>query len=108
MMKLFAALFLLSSVHATPPCEVYGISDSPQSLSCLFGKKTVDLSCRNGVYFLNETPVEAAFHYEVEDGPVPLVFKTGAEQLVVTLGKGRSHKATLEAQEKKLSGSCRR
>ena len=105
MKSLFVLLFSFSAVAGTP-CEVYGISDSPQALHCTMARGKVELSCREGVYYLNETEVEAAFHYEVEEGPVPLVFKTASEELVVTIGNGRTHKATLASGRKKSRGSC--
>lgn len=107
MMKLVLALFISLSAHAGTLCEVYGISDSPQSLKCSIAGQKLDLTCREGVYFLNNTPVEAAFHYEVEEGPVPLVFKTASEELTVTMGKGKNHKATLFSGRKKTRGTCR-
>ena len=106
MMKIFFLLILTVNASAGTLCEVYGISDSPQSLSCTFARKKVDLSCKEGVYHIGEEAVEAAFHYEVEEGPVPLVFKTKTRELVVSLESGRKHGATLTRNGKKSRGNC--
>jgi len=104
---LLAILFSVSAEAATTLCEVYGISDSPQSLKCVFGHGEVDLTCKDGQYLLDGETVEAAFHYEVEEGPVPLVFKTKKRELTVTLRSGRHHKATLSHNGNKVRGNCR-
>lgn len=107
MMKLLLGLFLLSTAtHAGTLCEVYGISDSPQHLGCTFKGKPLELTCREGTYYVNETAVDSAFHYEVEDGPVPLVFKTASNELVVTLGEGKNHPATMKSGRKIIRGKC--
>lgn len=106
-MKTIFLLFIVSlNVHAATPCEVYGISDSPQSLSCTLARKTIDLTCKEGVYHVGDEAVEAAFHYEVEEGPVPLVFKTKTRELVVSLESGRKYGATLTRNGKKSRGNC--
>lgn len=65
-MTKFLILFLLTvNVHAAPLCEVYGISDSPQSLKCTFSRDNLHLACKEGIYYLGPEMVEAAFHYEV-------------------------------------------
>jgi hypothetical protein len=109
-MKVFISLFLLSFVgfvHARD-CEVYGISDSPQSLHCSFDKLDIVLSCdrENGTYYLNSSPVKVAYHLEVEHGPVPLVFKSGEMELVVVMKK-KGARAELETQGQIHAGTCR-
>ncbi len=98
MMKL--ALLLL--------CEVYGISDSPQSFTCRFQGEELNLSCKEGIYQLNDQVVDNAYHLEVEEGPVPLVFHSPGYELTVITGKGRRHEATLRSNGKSLSGTCRK
>lgn len=104
-------LFLLSliSLHsfAAPLCEVYGISDSPQALTCTFQNEKINLTCENGKYILGDETVEAAFHLEVEDGPTPLVFRTRTGEMTVTFTSGRKNEAVLSREGKKLSGNCR-
>lgn len=104
---LLAAILISTYAHAGTLCEVYGISDSPQSLNCHFSGTALDLTCKDGVYYVGTSVVEAAFHYEVEEGPVPLVFKTASSELVVTLGEGINHPATLQSGRRKLRGKCR-
>lgn len=106
-MKILLGILLLStSVHAGTLCSVYGISDSPQHLECTFKKNKIVLDCKDGTYYVNETAVDDAFHYEVESGPVPLVFKTASNELVVTLGEGKTHSATFQTGRKKSRGKC--
>ena len=88
-------------------CEVYGISDSPQSFSCRFQREELNLSCKEGVYQLNDEAVDTAYHMEVEDGPVPLVFHSPQYELTVITGSGRRHRATLVRDGKSISGNCR-
>ncbi len=107
MKKIFFFLLFGLNAHAAPLCEVYGISDSPQELKCTFARDHVDLTCKAGVYYVGEEMVEAAFHYEVEEGPVPLVFKTKTRELTVTMGSGRHHKASLSRNNNKVRGNCR-
>ncbi len=105
---LFVLLLLLSSrTYAAPLCEVYGISDSPQALTCKFQRDKIDLACLDGSYFLDGELVEMAFHLEVEEGPTPLVFRTKSGDLTVTLNSGRHHEAVLSRHGKKLIGNCR-
>jgi hypothetical protein len=107
-MKLAFAILLISfRSFAAPACEVYGISDSPQAVTCTFGDYKLEISCRNGVYQLNDEPVEAAYHMEVEEGPVPLVFKSKTMELTVNLKEGRTHQGILSSEGKKLKGKCR-
>lgn len=92
-------------VHAKS-CEVYGISDSPQNLSCSFPNLTVELNCRKGRYYLNQTPVSVAFHMDVaDDGPSPLVFKTPQMQLTVLMYE--NIQAELEMPKAQVSGTCK-
>lgn len=88
-------------------CEVYGISDSPQSFTCRFQGEELNLSCKEGIYQLNDQAVDAAYHLEVEEGPVPLVFHSSDNELTVISGKGRRHEATLLREGKSISGNCR-
>lgn len=106
MKKIIFIILLSFNAQAATLCEVYGISDSPQSLKCTFARQDHNLSCKDGTYILGDETVEAAFHYEVEEGPVPLVFKTKTRELTVTLDSGRHHKATLFRNGKKLRGNC--
>jgi hypothetical protein len=100
-------LLSLSSFAVTEQCEVFGISDSPQALSCKFPKLSVDLSCRKRTYFLNDSEVEVAFHYDVERGPTPLVFKSSDMQLVVIKKSGPGFSAELQIGNTHLRGNCR-
>lgn len=88
-------------------CEVYGISDSPQSYSCRFQGEKLNLTCKEGVYQLNDEAVEEAYHMEVEEGPVPLVFRSSKNELTVITSRGRKHEATLIRDGKSHSGTCR-
>lgn len=100
-------LLFLTRAEAAPLCEVFGISDSPQRLVCKFGREELEVRCHEGVYFLGAEKVEDAFHYEVEDGPVPLVFKTKDLELTVTLGTRIQHKASLTGNGSQRRGSCK-
>ena len=103
----FLTLFLSQSLLAKP-CEVDGISDSPQRLSCQIGGENLLLMCKNGQYFVGDEAVEVAYHEEVEEGPVPLIFKLKTWRLSVLFEKNR-----ILAQSESLSGetlkkgSCR-
>lgn len=107
MKALVALIFLSLNAKASVLCEVYGISDSPQTLVCAFGDEKMKLTCRKGTYFLDDEAVEVAFHLEVEEGPTPLVFRTQSGELTVTMLDGRRHDATFSRDGKKMSGSCR-
>jgi hypothetical protein len=98
-------VFLMAAAHAKD-CNVYGISDSPQKLSCTFKSQKIALSCQNGTYFLNTSKVSQAFHYEVEEGPVPLVFKAPDMQLTVVIQSKVEIEAELEKSGKVQSGKC--
>lgn len=97
---------LLPSLVFARDCEVYGISDSPQSLSCTFKRTQVKLRCQDGTYYLNQSKVDMAFHMEVEDGPVPLVFKAPSMQLTVLMHSKTHIEAELEQKGRIIMGSC--
>ncbi|WP_408095982.1 hypothetical protein ACJVC5_13145 [Peredibacter sp. HCB2-198] len=103
--SLILICFFSSGVFARD-CEVYGISDSPQALSCAFKRTAVKLSCKDGTYYLNQSKVSMAFHMEVEDGPVPLVFKASDMQLTVLMHSNTNIEAELEQKGKTILGSC--
>lgn len=105
-MKLVAFLALIVSLNAfASGCKVYGISDSPQHLSCTFPEKVLRLSCQNDTYYLNSEMVSVAFHMEVEEGPVPLVFKSAHSQLTL-LKQQKNYDAQLLIGAESLSGTC--
>ncbi len=106
-MKYFYLLLCLSLPAFSAPCEVFGISDSPQHLYCSVGGNKIELTCREGVYFIDEEKVEAAFHYEVEDGPTPLVFRTAKSELTVLMKSQTRMDAELERGTRTTRGSCR-
>lgn len=104
---LFLVIIFLSSSHLfARDCEVYGISDSPQSLQCAFKRHQIKLSCKNGTYYLNQSKVINAFHMEVEEGPVPLVFKAEDMQLTVLIQSKTKIEAELDLKGKIAMGSC--
>jgi hypothetical protein len=109
MNKLLCSLiFLTLSAHAlAAPCEVYGISDSPQKLDCSFDKIDVGLRCQNGTYFVDSSRVNNAYHLEVEEGASPLVFKSPDLQLTVTIHSKRNIEAELNRDGKLFNGKCR-
>ncbi len=97
---------LLPSAFATE-CKVDGISDSPQKLKCIFKNLKLALTCKNGQYFLNTSRVSMAFHMEVEDGPVPLVFRAPDMELTVMINTPTNIEAELEKSSTTISGTCR-
>lgn len=108
-MKLIALIILLSFNAAAleRKCEVYGISDSPQKLNCSFPGRNIALSCKDGEYFLNSESVKVAYHYEVEYGPVPLVFESKSMKLIVELQSKADILAELERRgQRSLTGTC--
>lgn len=106
MLRVLLSIFIISfSAQASRPCEVYGISDSPQKLTCQFPARIVRLSCQNGTYYLNQSRVQVAFHMEVEDGPVPLVFK--AHDMKLTVLMNPVIEAELELQKAEIKGTCK-
>jgi hypothetical protein len=99
--------FVSFMAHAeSRACKVYGISDSPQKLTCSFKNQEIALRCKDGQYYLNSTKVLSAFHFEVEEGPVPLVFKAHDIQLTVTIDSKVDIQGELEKGGKTHSGSC--
>jgi len=108
-MKFLCLTFLvLSSLPAyAANCKVYGISDSPQKLSCSFKALDIKLSCREGQYYLNNSLVSDAFHFEVEEGPTPLVFKAPDMQLVVVINSKRDIQGEVEKSGITYFGRCR-
>jgi hypothetical protein len=108
-MKLLCLTFLvLSSLSAyAGSCKVYGISDGPQKLSCSFKVMDIKLSCRSGQYYLNNSLVSDAFHFEVEEGPTPLVFKAPDMQLVVVINSKRDIQGEVETSGNTFFGKCR-
>lgn len=103
---LFISLFF-SGFALSSTCEVYGISDSPQKLSCEFSKLSAELTCRGGNYYINGEKIDVAFHYEVEDGPVPLVFKNDELELIVLMKSPRID-AELVINGSSLHGTCKK
>ena len=108
-MKYFAllALMMMPAAYSAEACKVYGISDSPQKLDCSFRQQKLNLRCVKGQYFLDGQKVDDAFHMEVEEGPVPLAFKTSDSMLTVTIeSRSRIH-AELEIKGRSIFGTCR-
>jgi hypothetical protein len=102
------SMVCLSSEALARKCEVYGISDSPQKLTCKFPAEQIRLRCLNGQYYLNSVKVKAAYHYEVEEGATPLVFDTESMQLVVVMESKDNISAELEVKGQDLViGTCR-
>jgi hypothetical protein len=107
------SLFLLPSLAWSAGCEVDGISDSPQSMSCyihngkLIGK--LDLACDDGKYYLKwkgqKFEVNTAYHEDVEEGSSPLVFVTDRMTLTTVSYKVYST-AELVLDDKTHSGLC--
>jgi len=62
------------------------------------------LSCVQGKYYLNQSPVIEAFHMDVEEGTVPLVFK--AKELTLTVMMDSPITADLTTKNSELSGLC--
>ncbi len=107
-MKVFFTIFLCFSIsQAYANCEVDGISDSPQALTCTFKGNVLELSCDASTYHLGNEIVVTAWHEDVEEGNSPLLFKTAGRILrVVKQLKGPLYDAELE-QLKSESGTCR-
>lgn len=109
-MKSLTLLFLLgfSTISYARKCEVYGISDSPQKMSCYFDNLKINLSCKNGTYYLNSSLVKAAYHYDVEFGSVPLVFEASEMKMIVVMEPKLETVAELERKGRStLMGTCR-
>lgn len=111
-MKVLPMVFLTFSLSLpllaqSKLCEVYGISDSPQKLDCSLGGDTVKLRCREGIYYINETEVNVAYHEEVEDGPTPLIFRTADSKLSIMMYSPRKIEGELSRQSRSFSGTCK-
>jgi uncharacterized beta-barrel protein YwiB (DUF1934 family) len=87
-------------------CQVDGISDSPQKLTCQFQDEKIALTCQRGTYFLNQARVTLAYHLEVEEGAVPLVFKTSESELTVLLRSKVDIVAELTTGRSAKFGQC--
>lgn len=107
-MKVLITLFILafSQTSFAQLCEVYGISDSPQQLDCSFENQKISLRCDEGTYRLNGSPVKVAFHMEVEEGPVPLVFKTEESTLTVLINSKNDIAAEFAQKSESFLGKC--
>lgn len=107
-MKLLSTLILvcLMTPALARDCKVYGISDSPQKLTCQFGAETIRLSCQKGTYFLNQSKVNLAFHMEVEDGAVPLIFRASDLELTVIMQSKIDIQAELVRGRLIRNGQC--
>lgn len=84
-MKILVIFSLFISLPAFAKCKVYGISDSPQRLSCDLGELNVSLTCKSRTYYMNGEKVNLAFHMDVEEGATPLVFKTNSGKTLTVL-----------------------
>lgn len=107
-MKLILLFILvcLSAPSFGALCKVYGISDSPQKLDCSFGQNDIQLRCKNGQYYINNLRVDSAYHLEVEDGPVPLVFKTKSSELTVLIQSKVDIEAEYSTANRTRMGTC--
>ena len=110
-MKVLTLFLLIISLNVSAQprlCEVYGISDSPQHLNCRLGTKELKLTCdtATGVYQLGDEVVEVAYHEEVEDGPVPLMFKTADAKLKVLIYSNKKIDAEFSQKNRISRGSC--
>ncbi len=108
-MKLILTIILVTLMPAAfgADCKVYGISDSPQKLNCTFKKSNLALTCKDGQYYLNTSRVNLAFHMEVEDGAVPLVFRATDMELTVVINTPTNIEAELEKSGTTITGTCR-
>lgn len=108
-MKLIFTIFLVSlmSKASATECKVYGISDSPQKLNCTFKKLNLALTCKDGHYYLNTSRVSVAFHMEVEEGAVPLVFRAPDMELTVMINTPTIIDAELTKSGTAITGTCR-
>jgi len=112
MKNLLFALLIPASVFAAD-CEVGGISDSPQSMTCEIGQeKTLEklsLVCDDGSYKISwrgkTFDVTDAYHEDVEEGSSPLVFI--AEKLTLRTVSFTSYSsAQLVSDGKGMIGRC--
>jgi hypothetical protein len=102
---IFFLNFVVSHSFATN-CKVFGISDSPQKLKCRFKTFDLNLSCHRGHYFVNNDRVVRAYHLDVEDGAVPLVFDTSHSKLTIMMNSKVDIKALLKMKNRIYSGTC--
>lgn len=109
LMKLIMTIFLVSLMAeaSAADCKVYGISDSPQKLNCIFKNLNLALTCKNGQYYLNTSRVSVAFHMEVEEGAVPLVFRAPDMELTVMINTPTDIDAELNKSGNAITGTCR-
>lgn len=111
-MKALFILALPTMVFASP-CEVGGISDSPQRMECYIShmkiRQKLLLRCTNGRYQLHwydrDYEIKNAYHLDVETGSSPLVFES-AEMTLTTVSKRVYSSALLETGGKSFSGLC--
>ena len=107
-MKIFCTIFLFFTFNALgADCQVDGISDSPQELHCRLKKLSINLTCQQGSYFLNGAPVTEAFHFDVEKGPSPLVFKGVDFELIVVMVRKSLITAEFIQKGKTIKGLCK-
>ncbi len=113
-MKLIIFVLLFPCLAFASKCNVYGISDGPQKLSCVIkvGKKLKKmlLQCESSQYKLiwnnRSYPVDTAYHEEVESGSNPLVFRS--EKILFTaIIHHFSAQAELEMDGHLYKGICR-
>jgi hypothetical protein len=113
-MKLIIFLLLFPCFAVASKCNVYGISDGPQNLSCIIQvgerKKEILLECESSRYKLiwnnRSYTVDSAYHEEVESGSNPLVFRSG--KIIFTAIIHRySAQAELEVSGHLYKGICR-
>jgi len=98
-------VFLMTEAYARD-CEVYGISDSPQKLTCTFKDQKIALRCNKGQYYLNTTKIQMAYHLDVESGSSPLVFKAPNMVMTVVIEPKIDIQAELEKNGKIQFGTC--
>jgi hypothetical protein len=117
MKMLIIALSFLSSLSVfSQDCKVYGISDSPQEMSCKFRKGfkrfEMKLSCVRGEYFFKGTFVPegtkvSGTHASTDDGSVVLMFYNDFLRFEVSEGLIVKNRAVLELDSEIYFGSCR-
>ena len=112
-MKNFLFALLIPGCVFAADCEVGGISDSPQGLTCEIHQEKkaekLNLVCNDGVYQLiwreKTYQVTDAYHEDVEEGSSPLIFV--AEKLTLRTVSFTSYSsAQLASDGKGLIGKC--
>lgn len=100
--------FSLNTLAQAKVCEVYGISDSPQKLNCTLAGNKLNLTCdrETGTYLIDSDLVEVAYHEEVEDGPVPLLFKTVEAKLKILIHSNKRIEAEYTQHSGITTGFC--